>query len=95
VIARVRGCRDPRRHAPAYRDGRCDLCRPTTEGVALPLAWAIAVRYATGGRSAAVAFAIAEVRAGRASLEVAGCALSQVDPTMRTDLELAMQRRRR
>lgn len=88
-------CADPRRHDPAHRAGRCPICYPLADGSDAALAWALAVELATRGRSGAIALAVAEVRSGRTSRQVAGDALAVHDPTLRTDLELALTRRRR
>lgn len=66
--------------------------RPELEG---SLAWRIEVALAGSGRAAAVRLAAAEVRAGQATREAAGELLAGHDPTLRTDLELALARRRR
>jgi len=87
-------CADPRGHALAHSSGRCPTCRPL-EGSDAALAWALAIELAGRGRRGAVAVAVAEIRAKRATRQTAGDALAVHDPTLRTDLELALTRRGR
>jgi hypothetical protein len=94
-LARPVDCADPRRHDPSHEAGRCPICHPLADGSDAPLAWALAVELATRGRRQAVALAVEEIRAGRTSPRVAGDTLAIHDPTLRTDLELALARRRR
>jgi hypothetical protein len=57
-------------------------------------AWTVAIRYAAG-RDRALRYAVAEVRAERVTRATAGDVLARHDPTLATDLRLALDRRRR